>query len=283
MKNRTKFSEFMTVISEMHEKTPSNLLIEVYWRVLKPFTDDQCQKAFDSVINGCKFFPKPAEIVEFITGSSKQIEQSIDEKALVIANEIIAHLHAHGSRTFPKLNDPIAKYLMTKRWPYYEWSAAVIEDELKWWTKEFCEAYKSYLAMENITMPLLDSGKEDIKKLVQNIAQVKDEPTVCVRCDRQCRPAVSQNPYACLFKRALQGLCPDCVVTQLLLSVEISRLVIERHGLKVLLNPGIQDQFVKIMCSGKSEMSPDEINWKRVIVNWNEPFPKGYEPKRIAV
>ena len=113
--------------------------------------------------------------------------------------------------------------------------------------------------------------------------QVKDKTTVCVRCGSQCRPAVSQNPDARLFKRTSQGLCADCAVTQFLLSVEILRLGIERYGLEVLMNPGIQDQFVNVMRSGRSEMSPDEINWKRVIVNWNEPFPKGYEPERIAV
>jgi hypothetical protein len=161
----------MTIISEMFEKTPSKILIEIYWKTLQSFTDDQCQQAFNLAIAKCRFFPKPAELIEFITGSPKQITEEKDDKALVIANEIIVHLRAYGSRIFPKLNDPIAKYLMTKRWPYYEWSAAVIEDELKWWTKEFCEVYKSYLAMENITTPLLDSGKEDIKKLVQNIAQ----------------------------------------------------------------------------------------------------------------
>lgn len=113
--------------------------------------------------------------------------------------------------------------------------------------------------------------------------QTKDDISACVRCGNRCRTAKSQNPEARPFKWALQGLCADCAVTQFLLSIEILRLGIERYGPEVLMNPGIQDQFVNVMCSGKSEMSPDEINWKRVIVNWNEPFPKGYEPKRIAV
>lgn len=113
--------------------------------------------------------------------------------------------------------------------------------------------------------------------------QIKNETTICVRCGRQCRPAVSQDSDARPFKWALQGLCADCAVTQFLLSVEILRLDIERYGLEVLMNSGIQNQFVNVMRSGRSEMSPDEINWKRVIVNWNEPFPKGYDPERIAV
>jgi NMD protein affecting ribosome stability and mRNA decay len=113
--------------------------------------------------------------------------------------------------------------------------------------------------------------------------QIKDETTVCVRCGSQCRPAVSQDTEARPFKWALHGLCADCAVTQFLLSMEILRLEIEKCGIDILLNPLIQNQFVKIMHTGKSEMLPDEINWRRVVVNWNEPFPKGYEPERIAV
>lgn len=111
--------------------------------------------------------PTYDEFLEIVRGGSEK------DKALVIANEIIAHLRAHGSRIFPKLDDhPIAKHLMMKRWPYYEWSAAVIENELKWWTKEFCEAYVSYAAIEEATeTPLLGPVKNDVKKLVKNMTQ----------------------------------------------------------------------------------------------------------------
>ncbi len=113
--------------------------------------------------------------------------------------------------------------------------------------------------------------------------QIKDDIALCVRCGNKCRTAKSQNPEARPFKWAFHGLCADCAVTQFLLSVEILRLVIEKCGIDILLNPLIQNQFVKIMCAGKSEMLPDEINWRRVTFNWSKPFPKGYEPERTAV
>ena len=101
--------------------------------------------------------PTYDEFIEIIQGGNKE------DKALVIANEIIAHLKMRGSRVFPKLDDEIAKYLMTKRWPYYEWAAAVIESELKWWVKEFCEAYSSYSALET---PMEIAAPEAVKKLM---------------------------------------------------------------------------------------------------------------------
>jgi len=163
MKNEKTFKEFMSGIGELFNRKISDILKNMYWKTLEPFTDAQCEKAFNLVITKCKFFPKPADLIEFIEGSQKQIEQQGDNKALIFANEIINHLHTHGSRIFPKLNDKIAKNLMTKRWPYHEWASTVIEDELKWWVKEFCEAYKSYSEIEThelIRVP------EDVKKLV---------------------------------------------------------------------------------------------------------------------
>jgi len=104
--------------------------------------------------------PPVAEFIEILQGGNKE------DKALVIANNIIAHLNTHGSRVFPKLDEPIAKHLMTKRWPYYEWASMVIESELKWWTKEFCEAYKSYTALK---VPMQIATPESVKKLISDI------------------------------------------------------------------------------------------------------------------
>ena len=168
MKNKVEFKKFMSGMGEVFDKKITPIIIKLYWKVLEPFTDEQCQQAFNMAIAQCRFFPKPADLTEFIIGSPKQIEQSKEDKALVIANNIISHLKTHGSRVFPKLDDQVAKHLMTKRWPYYEWAAAVIESELKWWTKEFCEAYKSYVALE---VPMQIATPENVKKLISDIGK----------------------------------------------------------------------------------------------------------------
>lgn len=97
----------------------------------------------------------------------------------------------------------------------------------------------------------------------------------CIRCGRQCRPGQSQNPQARPFKRAQQGLCADCVVTEFLLSddVEALREGILRNGIEVLRNPNIQKVFSGMLLVGKSDLQSDEINWDRVITNWDLPFP----------
>ena len=116
-------------------------------------------KIIRSKKDGYGRMPTYAEFIEIIQGGNKE------DKALVIANEIIVHLRTYGSRVCPKL-DSIAKHLMIKRWPYPEWSSMVLEDELKWWTKEFCEAYNAYSARD---VPLKIEASQDVKKLVNSI------------------------------------------------------------------------------------------------------------------
>lgn len=127
---------------------------------LNTFTEDgisleQIKIAAGKIIrskkDGYGRMPTYAEFFEIIKGSD-------DDKALVTANEIIKHLHEHGSRVFPNLSDPIAKQLMTKRWPYYDWASQVLESELKWWVKDFCEAYHSYSTLEQVPHVLENAG-----------------------------------------------------------------------------------------------------------------------------
>ena len=69
---------------------------------------------------------------------------SLEDRALVEANNILTHLRYNGATRTPDMQDPITKDLMTNRWPYRAWASRVIESELKWWVKEFCDAYRSF-------------------------------------------------------------------------------------------------------------------------------------------
>lgn len=98
--------------------------------------------------------------------------------------------------------------------------------------------------------------------------------THCIRCGRPCRPGQSQNPEARPFKRAEQGLCADCAVTEFLTCPDVEPLTqgILRNGIEILRNPNIQKQFGEILKVGKSDLQADEINWDVVIFNWDLPF-----------
>lgn len=135
--------------------------------ILKNYDISQVEEASKQIVLTRKYTKMPpiAEFIEAIEGQ----KPSIADKALVIANEIIVHLNTYGSRTPLLLDDLIATHLMSKRWPYREWASMVIEDDLKWWIKEFCEAYKSYSIAE-ADLPTLGQTNENIKKLSETVA-----------------------------------------------------------------------------------------------------------------
>jgi hypothetical protein len=71
MKNQATFKEYMTVLSDLHDKPLSELTIRLYWKALEPFTDDECQKAFEALILSSRFFPKPVDFIEVLRGKTE--------------------------------------------------------------------------------------------------------------------------------------------------------------------------------------------------------------------
>jgi len=57
---------------------------------------------------------------------------------------------------------------MTFRWKYQTWAATVAESELKWWRKEFLEAYQAHA--ENGGAQML-GGNVKLKQLAAGITK----------------------------------------------------------------------------------------------------------------
>lgn len=114
--------------------------------------------------------PTYDEMIEIIQGGSYK------DRALVIANEIIAHTKRHGARVFPKIEDETARYLMTKRWPYHEWAESVLDSDFKWWIKEFCEAYVSYTTIKEIShdqksIGMIEEYPDNVRNIIHGLVE----------------------------------------------------------------------------------------------------------------
>jgi len=133
MRNRAKFSEFMTIISEMFEKRPSTALTEIYWTSLKPFTDEQCKKAFNEVILSSRFFPKPVDIIETIRGTQ-------GNRATEAWTEVLGALRKKGAYSSVKFNDPAIHTTIEAMGGWIELGNMLVGDE-KWKQKEFEKLY----------------------------------------------------------------------------------------------------------------------------------------------
>lgn len=100
MKDENRFRELMTVLGEIHDRQITRLLLDVYWRILEPFPDEACIRAFHELIGRVKFFPKPAEFLELL-------EVRRGDQATSAWLEVIAALKRYGTYRSVRFADPV--------------------------------------------------------------------------------------------------------------------------------------------------------------------------------
>jgi len=163
--DKAKFSACMKALAVNASTEISKDALVVYFNALKDLDIKTVEEATKHILLTWEFnrMPPISEIVKFATGSGQ-----IEDRALVMANKIVAHVEVHGASEFPNFlrEDPIAAFLMTTRWRYYTWAANVLSSELKWWIREFVEAYRSY---EKTGTPLSIEAGSGVKQLVAGI------------------------------------------------------------------------------------------------------------------
>lgn len=103
------------------------------------------------------------------------------------------------------------------------------------------------------------------------------QPIPCTRCGKLGQAGPPPNPEGRLMvyaQTAKNALCADCTATAFIKSTETLMYGVNLHGSKILLDPRIQQQFAKLMAVGKADATPEEIDWQRVVDNWELPIPK---------
>ena len=107
----------------------------------------------------------------------------------------------------------------------------------------------------------------------------------CIRCGRPCKTDTPDPAKRQIRRTDHAAYCPNCVVTQFLLSVEPIRQTIEGSparggivpavpgkGSSVLLLPHIQEKIGRVL--EHTQLSLAEIDWPTVVAQWDLPWPK---------
>jgi len=101
----------------------------------------------------------------------------------------------------------------------------------------------------------------------------------CQRCGQSCRLSTAPGKKAKMLRFAEgPGLCCNCAVHDWLRNTYPPNIVLAQSGPKVLLFRHVQEQFTEIMRTGFADAKPDEIDWDRIVENWDLPFPKKIKP-----
>lgn len=102
----------------------------------------------------------------------------------------------------------------------------------------------------------------------------------CERCKTRCKVDTLRNSKAKMLRRSIEpkGLCANCAVHDWLRNTYPPNILLAQSGPEVLLHPHIQKQFIGIMRVGFADAKPDEIDWQRIVDNWDLPFPTKIKP-----
>jgi len=134
MKNEIKFKEYMTILCELHDRVLSDMMKDLYWKILEPFSDEQCEAAFKEIIYSNRFFPKPADFREILLGKR-------ENKAILAWLEVLGSVARIGNYQSVKFDDPVIHSVIQAMggWPQL---CMMEKNEEKWKQKEFERLYE---------------------------------------------------------------------------------------------------------------------------------------------
>jgi hypothetical protein len=131
---------YITIALDVYGKDFSDPTIDLYVETILRLPDPDQKTLCRNLINGFfKYFPKPAEIPLLASGS-KSIDEAADAKALFVLETV---KRVGGYQTV-KFDDPVIPAVISRR--FGGWArlcAELIEENEKWFLRDFASAYKA--------------------------------------------------------------------------------------------------------------------------------------------
>ena len=139
--DKKEFAKIFAAMGENFNATVTKEGLRVRFEALKDFSIDEIKQACINLVKN-RVYPGMPTTGE-IRAAMKIDQPQLEDVAQMKVNEVMGQIRAIGSYGQPKWSDPIMTDLLTRRWNWQS-LCAMTETELKWWAKEFAEAYRAY-------------------------------------------------------------------------------------------------------------------------------------------
>jgi len=159
--NEKRFTAVMKALAvNAGVELPKDVLT-LYFKALKHIPDQEFEQGIKTVLLTWEYnrIPPLAVIIKAIKGDPKK---QIEDQAEIQAAHVIGCIGIFR----PDFTDPVTAHLMLRRWKWIAWSTTVLESDLKWWAKDFKEAYRAFSGPET---PLQIEAMPELKKLTADI------------------------------------------------------------------------------------------------------------------
>ena len=111
-----------------------------YRDIFRGYSIDEFSAAMNQAVRVCKFFPKPAEILEFM-GGNLSIQDEGTKEALVVI-ETMRNISAYET---VKFENPITNAVVLQGFGgWQKMCNEMVEESNKWFIKDFVSIYRAY-------------------------------------------------------------------------------------------------------------------------------------------
>lgn len=167
-----RFSEIMIGLAENFPGTRLSFIgIDARFNALQDYSIGQIEVAANELMRIHRYntMPTVGDFIKVIDHPSGHL--SLDDRAEIEAGKVLKHLRWYGCSRLPRFDDPVTRHLMNSRWRYSSWASWVMEADLKWWHREFLQAYKAHAVAVRAGY-LLPARIPELEKLSGTIGKV---------------------------------------------------------------------------------------------------------------
>lgn len=134
--NRLEFSKALLMLGEIFNTEVNKLKIDIYYEILKDYSDEEIKKALNIVMRTCRFFPKPAEIIEIVEGKK-------DERLALIWERVKEVIRNYGAYESIAFEDRIVNQTIEALGGWVSLCSTPV-GEMKWKQREFERLYRIF-------------------------------------------------------------------------------------------------------------------------------------------
>lgn len=167
--DKTAFRDMMMAAGEVYGREVTKPLLQMYFAALAPVSIEQVQAAMMTHMqspDSGQFFPKPADLIKQMTGTTKQQEAAIEDKAAVAWACIERDIRRIGSYGTLKLDDKQALATI-KAMGGWQSICQTETSKMEWKRKEFIRMYETFERMPLEALPSSLPGRIEMSEVKQ--------------------------------------------------------------------------------------------------------------------
>lgn len=131
------FAAELAGLAEVFGETLSDVRARLYFDALSSLTLDEVRAAMRRAIQRCRFFPKPAELLELLQGSA-------DDQAEVAWSRFLHALTHHGTYTSVDFGDPTLHAVLETQFGGWHEAWKLETEQTRFAHAEFLKLYRAF-------------------------------------------------------------------------------------------------------------------------------------------